>query len=106
MVFRMLAVLNEFERDQIAERTRMALAYKKSQGRVFGQVPYGFRREGDILVVDEAEEEAIQLILQLRQEGWNYSKIARHMNEMGYKSKCNREYYPQTVKDILQRRAA
>lgn len=27
MVFRMLAVLAEFERDQVAERTRMALAH-------------------------------------------------------------------------------
>lgn len=107
MVFRMLAVLNEFERDQIAERTKMALAYKKSQGRVYGQVPYGFRREGDCLCPDEAEEKVIGLILELRAQGWNYSKIARELNGLGYRSKCNGSYYPQTVKDILtQRRAA
>jgi DNA invertase Pin-like site-specific DNA recombinase len=32
MVFRMLAVLAEFERDQISERTRMALRHKMSRG--------------------------------------------------------------------------
>lgn len=107
MVFRMLAVLNEYEKDQIAERTRMALAYKKSQQRVYGQVPYGFRREGDCLCPDETEEQAIQLILQLREQGWNYSKIARELNGIGCRSKCNGQFYPQTVKDIiLQRRAA
>jgi site-specific DNA recombinase len=42
MVFRMLAVLAEFERDQISERTTMAMAHKRSQGhRISGQVPYG-----------------------------------------------------------------
>ena len=106
MVFRMLAVLNEFERDQIAERTKMALAYKKSQGRVYGQVPYGFRREGDCLCPDETEEEAIQLILRLREQGWNYSKIARELNGLGYRSKCNGQFYPQTVKDIIAQRKA
>lgn len=106
MVFRMLAVLNEFERDQIAERTRSALLYKKSQGRVYGQVPYGFKRDGDSLRPDEAEEEAVSLILELRAKGWNYSEIARQLNAAGYKTKCRGFYYPQTVKNILQRRAA
>lgn len=32
MIFRMLAVLAEFERDQVSERTRMALATLKSRG--------------------------------------------------------------------------
>src|SRR6266849_5970072 len=42
MVFRMLAVLAEFERDQVSERTTMALAFKKSQGKKLGgRVPYG-----------------------------------------------------------------
>ena len=32
MVFRMLVVLNEFERDLVSERTRSALQFKKAQG--------------------------------------------------------------------------
>jgi hypothetical protein len=38
MVFRMLAVLAEFERDQISERTTMALAHKKARGERVGSV--------------------------------------------------------------------
>ena len=34
MVFKMLAVLADFERDQIGERTKMALAHKKAKGEV------------------------------------------------------------------------
>ena len=44
MVFRMLAVLAEFERDQIAERTRSALAHKRARGEhTGGHSPYGMR---------------------------------------------------------------
>src|SRR3954465_7317622 len=42
MVFRLLAVLAEFERDLVAERTRTALAHKRSKSERIGQVPYGF----------------------------------------------------------------
>lgn len=31
MIFNLLAVLNQFERDQISERTKMAMRYKKGQ---------------------------------------------------------------------------
>src|SRR3954469_6084624 len=41
MVFRLLAVLNEFERDLVSERTRAAVAHKRGRGERTGQVPYG-----------------------------------------------------------------
>jgi len=47
MVFRMLAVLAEFERDQVSERTAMALQYKKAHGeRLGGRIPYGRQLRG------------------------------------------------------------
>ena len=43
MVFRMLAVLAEFERDQLAERTRAAMQHLRGQGRrISRHLPYGF----------------------------------------------------------------
>ena len=53
MVFRLLAVLNEFERDQISERTAAALRHKKQQRQAYSPTPYGFDRVGDMLVVNE-----------------------------------------------------
>jgi len=41
MIFRMLAVLGEFERDLVSERTRSALQYKKAQGERVGNIAYG-----------------------------------------------------------------
>jgi len=41
MVFRMLAVLAEFERDLVSERTTAALAHKRRKGECVGDIPYG-----------------------------------------------------------------
>lgn len=46
MVFRMLAVLNEFERDQISERTSAILQHKKSKLEAYSPTPYGYSRQG------------------------------------------------------------
>jgi DNA invertase Pin-like site-specific DNA recombinase len=51
MVFRMLGVLNEFERDQVSERTKAALAHKKETNQVYNHTPYGYytpRRQVDV----------------------------------------------------------
>lgn len=42
LVFRMLAVLAEFERDQISERVSTVVAHKRSKGERVGQVPFGY----------------------------------------------------------------
>ena len=38
----MLGVLADFEREQIGERTRMALAHKKANGEVYAATRFGF----------------------------------------------------------------
>lgn len=57
MVFRMLAVLSEFERDQISERTSAAMVYKKAQGERVGELPYGYQAGSDGKLVENASEE-------------------------------------------------
>ena len=48
MVFRMLAVLAEFERDQISERTTAAMQHKKARREYTGgEAPYGWRVAAD-----------------------------------------------------------
>src|ERR687885_11158 len=61
MVFRMLAVLAEFERDLIVERTRGALAHKRSKSERVGQVPYGhdLAADGRTLLPNPAEQAAL-----------------------------------------------
>lgn len=108
MVFRMLAVLNEFERDQISERTRTALQYKKAKGeKTGGDVPYGFDLGTDgHLVKNKMEQRAIDLIGELKAKGYSLRAIARELKAKGYRTKRGKATWnPKTISVILKRAA-
>jgi len=108
MVFRLMAVLSEFERDQIGERTRLALDHKRACGeKTGGDVPYGYRLEGGRLVPDAGEQKAVVLIHELRGAGNSLRRIARELEARGYRTKTGLiHWHPQIVKQILERKAA
>ena len=104
MVFRMMAVLNEFERDQISERTRMALSHRRSQGKKLGGiVPYGYTANGEgNLTENPTEQQVIHRILRRNGVGWNLAKIARWLNDNDIVTKTGKQWYPQTVKNVIK----
>lgn len=105
MVFRMLAVLSEFERDQISDRTRFALAHKKANGeKTGGDVPFGYRVRKGKLYEDAGEQEAVSLVLKLRRKGKSLRDIARALEAAGVARKGgSTSWHPQSVADILKR---
>lgn len=103
MVFRMLAVLNEFERDQVAERTRSALAHKKSKGEATGRIPRGCRIEGKRLV-GEPGSEGLRLAArarELRAGGMSFARIAEQLAAEGFQPERGRRIYPGAVRYIV-----
>ena len=100
MVFRMLAVLNEFERDQVSERTAAILQYKKSKLEVYSPIPFGFRRVDGHLAVKTNEMEVVKEMLSLRNEGYSYRKIASILSKKGYSTKKHKIWYASTVRYI------
>lgn len=106
MVFRMLAVLAEFERDQIADRTRFALAHKRARGeKTGGDVPYGWQAAGGgQLVREPSEQDGVALMRRLRQSGASLRGIARELESRGFRAKSGGErWHPQIVRQILAR---
>lgn len=103
MVFRLLAVMAEFERDLVSERTTNALQHKKSQGGRVGSIPYGRRLDADgkSLVDDPAEQEVIRLVKLLRDGGMSYPKIAIELTTKGMIPR-GKAWHPQTVKNIAE----
>jgi site-specific DNA recombinase len=89
MVFRMLSVLNEFERDLVSERTTTALRHKKAQGQRVGEIPFGYdlAADGITLTANTAQLEAIELINSLRAEGLTYQAIADELTARGIATK-------------------
>jgi site-specific DNA recombinase len=105
MVFRMLAVLSEFERDQVSERTRLALAHKRANGeKTGGDVPFGYRLNDGRLVPYKREQKAIALIRDLHAKGYSLRGIAGELEAHGYRTKTGRKHWnPKTVAAIIDR---
>lgn len=105
MVFRMLAVLSEFERDQIAERTRHALAQKRAKGeKTGGTVPWGWAAAEGRLRRDDEQWEVTEWILSRRGEGWSYRSIAAALSQRGVRTKTGlATWNPKTIRAIAMR---
>jgi DNA invertase Pin-like site-specific DNA recombinase len=108
MVFRMLAVLAEFERDLVSERTTMALRHLKSQHRrISHNIPFGWELadDGRHLVENKQEQKVIGLICSLHKQGMSLRAIAKELNQRGIRTKKNREFSHVTVYRILKEAA-
>jgi DNA invertase Pin-like site-specific DNA recombinase len=104
MVFRMLAVLAEFERDLVSERTTAALAHLKSQGRRVGEIPFGYRLapDGEHLEPDSGEQATLSALRQLRGRGLTLRQVADTLNRDGATTKKGRPWTWRNVQNAAQ----
>jgi len=99
----MAAGFAELERNMIAERTTQALAHKKAHGEVYGPTPLGFDRNGDALVENEAEQETVKRILDMKVAGASINEIARRLTaEQVPTKKGGSKWYASTVSNVLK----
>ncbi len=107
MVFRLLSTLNEFERDQLAERTESAMAHLRRSGRLISRhVPYGYDLgpDGRNLVTNAREQAALARISSLRASGLSFAGIADELAAAGIPTNEGGQWYPATIRRILERR--
>ena len=103
MTFRLLAVLNEFERDLISERTRNAMQFARSQGKRVGNIPYGFNEVEGKLFKNEFEQDNIMLMRQLRRHGLSLRKVAVELEHRGILTKMgNEKWHPYVIQEIIR----
>ena len=105
MVFRLLAVLSEFERDQISDRTRFALAHKRAcNEKTGGDVPFGYHARKGKLYKDAAEQKAVRMVLDLHGKGESLRDIGRALEAAGIARKNGkRTWHPQSICRIIER---
>jgi len=106
MVFRMLAVLAEFERDLVSERTAAALAHKRRKGERIGDIPYGWQLADDrvALLPVESEQTTIREIRAMRKRGKSYRAIAEELTRRAVPTKKGGPTWThQAVASILKR---
>ena len=108
MIFRMLAVMAEFERDQISERTSAALQHKKSKGERAGHIPFGFKLDADGVHLVECPEEqkVLSEIKTLKKNGMSLRKIAASLNERGISNRGGKKWNHASIQTKLKTAAA
>jgi site-specific DNA recombinase len=84
--FTCMAGAAELERDLLKERTKNGMAAAKAKGHVAGAAPYGWRREGGLLVEDKQDQKVLRELRRLRSTmslnqlaawfGWSRATIA------------------------------
>ena len=98
--------LAQMEREQIAERTRSALAYKRQNGQPTSHPPLGFKANGskERMVAVPEELETVARILDLWRRGGSYRAVARELDSKGVPTKRGGRWGSETVRKVVQRR--
>lgn len=107
--FTIMAAMAEFERGQLSERTAAAMDHLRKQGRrISGKIPFGFdlSEDGQNLIENCAEMEAIELMRDLRSAGLSLRKIATELERQGIPTKYGGQWSAQAIRGILRRNAA
>lgn len=79
--------VTEFEREQIDERTRMALAHEKPSGEVYAATSFWFEGVAGRLVEVKRESAIVANILKMREAGKSLADNANHLNVSGIEGK-------------------
>lgn len=102
-----LAGAAEMERNLTRERTRSAMAVKRSNGQRIGSVPYGYDLDADgaTLLPNAAEKAVIADILAKRTEGWTLKQIADDLTARAIPTKTGKSerWTHQAVARIVRR---
>jgi site-specific DNA recombinase len=106
MMFQMLAVLAEFERNLVAERTTNALQHKKATNQKYTNItPYGFEAIEGRLVQVQAEAAVVAEIQAARASGNTLQSIADSLNGRGIPTKTGKIWQPATIHLLMKRTA-
>lgn len=90
MFFRLMAVLAEFERDQISERTRVAMQELKRQGKRYSRF------------LDYPDHVA-ERCAELRDRKMSYRRIAKQLVKEGYETSQGGPWQPAVIRRLARR---
>lgn len=101
MFLTICAAFANMERRIIGERTSTALQHKKHQRQVFSRTPYGYSREGNLLIPVEPEQEVLRRIHSMRKNGSTLQSICDKLNSEGVSTKRGSIWRPSTLQSVF-----
>jgi site-specific DNA recombinase len=103
-MFTILAATARFESRKNGQRVAGIIKHRKSKNLIYGQVPYGWRREGNDLVPDKEELKVIRQMHALKRNGLSYNLLAQELDKAGIPTKNGcKKWHRQKVHDIIER---
>lgn len=101
MMFSILSVVGEAERNLISDRVKSVAAYKKKNNqRISRFAPIGYRFDNGSVVKDENEQGVVKMIISLHKSGYSYNKIAAILNSKCVSSRGSR-WYANTISSVI-----
>lgn len=105
-MFGQFALVAQFYRENLLERTNRG-RQEKAEKRLYvgGCPPFGLRREGNILVPDEAQAAILEEMHRLKSIGFTYRDIADWLNEIECKTRFGKaQWKPGSVWNAMRKK--
>jgi site-specific DNA recombinase len=110
LMFTIMVALSQFEREQIAERTREAMKAHMKAGRMMGsKPPYGWKQDPadpKRMLKEAFEQESLEIMLKMRRARSSYNVIMKYMEFKGRKGRNGKPWDIGTLGAILRRELA
>jgi site-specific DNA recombinase len=103
MIISIMSSINQFEVETIKYRVKSGLKSSAFNGNAGGGrfLPYGYKKDGKKLIIDETESEMIKYIFHLYLNGNGTSKISRIFNQNDYKTRSGKKWHDKVIYDII-----
>ena len=111
LVLGFMASLAEYEAELISRRTKEGLAEAKKKGKKIGS-PQNLTDEARKMALSTISEnartdidirKAYHFIQPRKEKGWSYAKIAKSLNDEGYRTRTGKRFHPTQVRRIFKR---
>lgn len=96
----LVGAMSQWERENLSERVKMAVERRFMEGNRLGHAPYGYREDGDRLVIDPDEAAVVRwMFKEYQRNGMN--TIAKKLNKQGISTRNGRYWNSRKVHYVL-----